>query len=108
MTIFAFKQIDPYIPMSNESPTNDKPVLGGHKPVVTDLEPGSYWWCVCGRSANQPYCDGSHAGTDFTPLEVKIDETKKVALCTCKQTKNSPFCDGTHGQYKDRQIGDQV
>jgi CDGSH-type Zn-finger protein len=60
------------------------------------MEPGLYHWCACGGSKNQPFCDGSHKGTEFTPVEAKIDEKKKVAWCACKQTKNQPFCDGTH------------
>ncbi|HLZ32703.1 MAG TPA: CDGSH iron-sulfur domain-containing protein [Nitrospira sp.] len=57
---------------------------------------GTYHWCRCGRSKNQPFRDGSHKGTGLTPLEFSLTETKQVALCQCKQTKNPPFCDGTH------------
>ncbi len=66
------------------------------EPYVVELQPGSYWWCSCGRSKSQPFCDGSHAGTEFQPLEFKITEAKKYALCGCKQTHTPPFCDGTH------------
>jgi len=70
--------------------------IAGLKPVVTELEPGEYYYCSCGRSAGQPFCDGSHSGTSFGPMKFEIQEKKKVALCTCKQTKNPPFCDGAH------------
>lgn len=65
-------------------------------PAVLELEPGTYHWCRCGRSKNQPYCDGAHQGTEFTPMEFTIDEKKEVALCQCKQTGTAPFCDGAH------------
>jgi len=66
------------------------------EPKVLELEPGSYYWCACGRSKNQPFCDGSHKGTGITPQAFEIQEKKKVALCQCKHTKNPPFCDGSH------------
>ena len=74
------------------------PTIADNKPAVLTLEPGTYYWCSCGESSNQPYCDGSHAGTEFTPLAIEIAETKQVALCNCKYTENKPFCDGTHAK----------
>ena len=71
-------------------------IVADTKPVVAEIKEGTYWWCACGRSSNQPYCDGSHAGTDLEPLEFTIDTEKRYALCTCKQTGNPPFCDGAH------------
>ncbi len=65
-------------------------------PVMMDMEPGTYWWCACGKSKNQPFCDGSHKGSEFSPKEVKIDEKMTVWWCRCKQTDNPPFCDGSH------------
>jgi len=76
--------------------SDDKPVIASHLPEVLDLEPGEYWWCSCGKSSKQPFCDGSHKGTSFTPQKVEIKEKKKVALCNCKHSSNGPFCDGAH------------
>ncbi|MBX3044936.1 MAG: CDGSH iron-sulfur domain-containing protein [Candidatus Kapabacteria bacterium] len=61
-----------------------------------ELEAGTYWWCACGRSAKQPFCDGSHKGTGFSPTELVISEKKLYALCGCKHAPKAPFCDGTH------------
>jgi len=72
------------------------PKIADKLPAVLDLEAGTYHWCACGRSSNQPFCDGSHEGTEFGPKEFILEESKKVALCLCKQTGNAPFCDGTH------------
>ena len=73
-----------------------EPTVADTKPAVLELEPGDYWWCSCGQSANQPFCDGAHKGTDFTPVKFTIEEKKTVALCLCKKTGDQPFCDGTH------------
>jgi CDGSH-type Zn-finger protein len=73
-----------------------EPVIAQRGPYVVELEPGSYWWCRCGRSKNQPFCDGSHKATEFTPVKVEISEAGKYALCGCKRSGNKPFCDGTH------------
>jgi len=70
--------------------------IAAKEPAVLELEPGTYYWCSCGKSAKQPFCDGAHQGTDFTPEVVEITEKKTVALCQCKRSKNGAFCDGSH------------
>ena len=72
--------------------------IAAKTPSVQTLEPGTYYWCSCGKSASQPFCDGSHDGTDFLPKPFEITETQKVALCQCKRTGNNPFCDGMHSK----------
>jgi CDGSH-type Zn-finger protein len=74
----------------------EKPVIAQKSPYVKEMEPGTYYWCACGKSKNQPFCDGSHKGSEFSPLEVKITEKKTVAWCGCKNSGNKSFCDGTH------------
>ena len=74
----------------------DKPKIAQKMPYVMDLQPGKYYWCACGQSKNQPYCDGAHKGTSFTPVMTEITEPKKVAWCGCKNSANGAFCDGTH------------
>ena len=78
--------------------TQSKPIVADKKPILLDLEPGTYYWCSCGQAKKQPFCDGSHQGTEFAPLKFEIEETKKVALCQCKYSQNPPFCDGAHAK----------
>jgi CDGSH-type Zn-finger protein len=66
-------------------------------PYLVEVEAGkTYLWCACGRSQNQPFCDGSHAGTGKLPTPFKAERSEAVNLCGCKQTMDPPFCDGTH------------
>jgi CDGSH-type Zn-finger protein len=77
----------------------EKGSVAERAPIPVEVEAGkSYWWCACGQSKKQPFCDGSHKGSAFTPLEFKATETKKVFFCACKQTANQPLCDGTHNK----------
>ena len=73
------------------------PEIGGTKPIRVAVEAGkSYWWCACGKSQKQPFCDGSHKGSEFSPLEYKAAAAGETAFCTCKRTANQPTCDGSH------------
>jgi len=74
----------------------EKPIAAQKSPIVQKVEPGEYWWCACGRSKSQPFCDGSHKGTGLGPKKVEITAAKTVAWCACKHSGNTPFCDGTH------------
>src|SRR5262249_26311415 len=73
-----------------------EPIIFQKSPIVQKVEPGTYWWCACGRSKSQPFCDGSHKGTGVATKKTEITEAKTVAWCACKHSKNMPFCDGTH------------
>ncbi|MGE0079769.1 MAG: CDGSH iron-sulfur domain-containing protein [Thiohalomonadaceae bacterium] len=71
-------------------------VVAKKGPFVVELEPGDYWYCTCGRSASQPFCDGSHKGTGLAPTKFTVSEKKEYGLCGCKRSAGAPFCDGTH------------
>ena len=75
---------------------SEDPVIPSKTPAVLKLEPGEYWWCSCARSAEQPFCDGSHKGTGFSPEKVEITETRNIALCNCKHSLQGALCDGSH------------
>lgn len=73
------------------------PQIAQRSPFSAHVEAGkTYWWCACGRSRRQPFCDGSHKGSEFTPLEYRATQSETVFFCGCKNTATKPFCDGTH------------
>jgi CDGSH-type Zn-finger protein len=72
------------------------PATPQKSPYVQKVEPGTHFWCACGHSKGQPFCDGSHKGTGMGPVKTEITEAKTVAWCGCKHSKNSAFCDGSH------------
>ena len=82
------------------------PIIADNKPVKVSLSRGQeYHFCTCGRSRSQPFCDGSHTGTAFTPRVMVSEEDQEAYLCACKHTNNAPFCDGTHARFTDDQVG---
>ena len=75
----------------------EEPVVSSKAPIPTDVKKGeTYYWCSCGKSSSQPFCDGSHKDTAFKPVAFTAEKDETVYLCACKHTKNPPFCDGTH------------
>ncbi|KAI8913806.1 hypothetical protein PhCBS80983_g04968 [Powellomyces hirtus] len=82
--------------MANETPTKTGALTQG-KPYAVELAPGKpYFFCTCGESSNQPFCDGTHKGSGFTPKKFTVEEAKTYYLCGCRESANLPFCDGTH------------
>ena len=73
-----------------------EPQIAQRSPFAVEVAPGDYWWCQCGQSRRQPFCDGSHKATEFTPVKFSVSEPQKVWLCGCKRTGGKPFCDGSH------------
>ena len=72
------------------------PHIPQKSPIVKKMPAGTYWWCACGLSKDQPMCDGSHKGTGMTPKKVELAEEQTVAWCACKNSGNGAFCDGSH------------
>jgi len=85
-----------------------KPIVNRNSPLILEMEPGEYWWCACGRSKSQPFCDGSHKGTGLEPMMLKIEEPRRVAWCACKHSARQPFCDGSHKQFRPEQVGTEI
>jgi len=84
----------------------DKPIIADNKPIKINLtKDKEYYFCTCGRSKSQPFCDGSHTGTSFTPKAFVAEQEGENFLCACKHSRNLPFCDGTHNQFKADQVG---
>ncbi len=76
-----------------------EPVIAQKGPYPVQVEAlKTYFWCACGRSNNQPFCDGSHKGSEFSPVKFEATESKTVYFCGCKHSANKPFCDGTHAK----------
>jgi CDGSH-type Zn-finger protein len=76
-----------------------EPEIGGREPIAIEIEVGKiYWWCACGLSRHQPFCDGSHRNTAFTPVEYRPEKSGKVFFCSCKRSAKKPLCDGSHKQ----------
>ena len=85
------------------------PVVADNKPIAVELTAGDkYSFCTCGQSANQPFCDGSHKGSEFMPMRFTAEKDGRAFLCNCKQTGNAPFCDGSHKAISDEQVGKQA
>ena len=76
-----------------------EPIIVQKSPYPVEVEASkSYFWSACGKSAKQPFCDGSHKGTDFTPVKFEATESKTVYFCGCKHSAKKPFCDGSHAK----------
>ena len=75
----------------------DQPTIAQKSPFPVEVEEGKrYFWCACGKSANQPFCDGSHKDTSFQPVAWTAEKSGRKFFCGCKMSDGKPFCDGTH------------
>lgn len=78
---------------------SETPIIAQKAPFPVEVEEGkSYFWCACGKSAKQPFCDGSHKGSEFNPVKYTAGASKKVFFCGCKHSSNTPLCDGSHAK----------
>ena len=78
---------------------SDAPIIAQKAPYPVEVEAGkTYFWCACGRSQNQPFCDGAHKGTSLAPIKHTAEKDGKVFFCGCKASENSPLCDGSHSK----------
>ncbi len=94
-----------------------EPVVAQKAPYGVEVESGkTYFWCTCGKSSKQPFCDGSHSNgshsngshsngshsdgsethSEFAPMKFEAEESKLLYFCGCKASQNKPFCDGSH------------
>ena len=74
----------------------NEPTIAQKGPYLKEVNVGKYAWCACGNSKNQPFCDGSHKGTEFSPILISVPDKKNIAFCGCKHSNNKPYCDGSH------------
>jgi len=83
-----------------------EPIVADNKPIKKSLTKGeAYFFCACGRSNDQPFCDGSHKGTGIAPKKFTPKDNGDAYLCRCKHTSTPPYCDGTHKRFSDDQVG---
>lgn len=76
-----------------------EPTIAQKSPYAVEVQEGKkYWWCACGKSTSQPFCDGSHKGSEFVPMAYEATQNKTLYFCGCKRTAKAPFCDGTHNR----------
>jgi methylamine---glutamate N-methyltransferase subunit C len=84
----------------------NKPTIADNKPTAVELNKGkTYYYCTCGKSENQPFCDGKHKGSDFAPKAFTAEKDGVAYLCQCKLSSNAPFCDGSHKPITNDQVG---
>jgi len=84
--------------IQSEITNMSEPICPQKSPYMKKVQPGVYWWCACGHSKDQPFCDGSHSGTGMGPVKVEITEEKTVAFCGCKKSASGATCDGSHSR----------